>query len=295
MVYSPNKIEQFIEFTAQNSPQDGWNFSIIENFGTLKSSLPISRHPTCDPSAIFVIGQGSKTCYVGGKQHEFKVGDVLVLFHPMAMETEIVGASVDKPFLMAGIALDLERMADVLLRIDRLEGVVPKPNSVDSSNIVSLPLNDNLLDPFIRLFKLLANPRDAAILSDSIKDEIYYRLLSEDRGNELRFLLQQRGDIQRISKAVDYIHENLDKAISVEHLAEMVHMGQTAFYENFKNVMHLSPLQYAKSVKLYEAQKLIKAGRNVGEAGYSVGYNSPAQFSREYKRHFGVSPSATKY
>jgi len=36
---------------------------------------------------------------------------------------------------------------------------------------------------------------------------------------------------------------NLDKAISVEQLAEMVHMGQTAFYENFKNVMHLSPLQ----------------------------------------------------
>jgi AraC-like DNA-binding protein len=57
--------------------------------------------------------------------------------------------------------------------------------------------------------------------------------------------------------------------------------------------MHLSPLQYAKSVKLHRAQALIQAGRNASEAGYLVGYNSPSQFSREYKRHFGFAPSAT--
>jgi len=110
---------------------------------------------------------------------------------------------------------------------------------------------------------------------------------------ELRYLLQQRGEIQRISKAVGYIHQNLDKPVSVEGLAEMVHMGQTSFYENFKKVMHVSPLQYAKSVKLHRAQTLIQEGKKANEAGYLVGYNSPAQFSREYKRHFGFAPSAT--
>ena len=79
--------------------------------------------------------------------------------------------------------------------------------------------------------------------------------------------------------------------MSVENLAEMVHMSRTSFYENFREVMHVSPLQYAKSVKLVKAQTLIKAGKNASEAGYLVGYNSPAQFSREYKRHFGFSPS----
>jgi AraC-like DNA-binding protein len=124
-------------------------------------------------------------------------------------------------------------------------------------------------------------------------DEIYYRLLSGKRGGELRFLLQQRGEIQRISRAVEYIHTNLHKPVSVEKLADMVHMSRTSFYENFRNVMHLSPLQYAKSVKLDKAQSLIQEGKNASEAGYMVGYNSPAQFSREYKRHFGYSPSAT--
>ena len=80
---------------------------------------------------------------------------------------------------------------------------------------------------------------------------------------------------------------------SVEQLAEMVNMSSSDFYKNFKAVMHLSPLQYAKSVKLFKAQTLIQQGKTAGEAGYLGGYNSPAQFSREYKRHFGFAPSAT--
>jgi AraC-like DNA-binding protein len=39
---------------------------------------------------------------------------------------------------------------------------------------------------------------------------------------------------------------------------------------------------------------LLKEGKKANEAGYLVGYNNPAQFSREYKRHFGFAPSATK-
>lgn len=70
-------------------------------------------------------------------------------------------------------------------------------------------------------------------------------------------------------------------------------MSRTSFYETFRAVMHASPLQYAKSVKLVKAQMLIQEGKNVSEAVYMVGYNSPAQFSREYKRHLGYSPSAT--
>jgi len=204
-----------------------------------------------------------------------------------------VGASLEMPYQVAGVAIDLGRMADVLLRIDRIDGAAAKPVSADPSGIFSIPLNDNLLDPFIRLFESLSDPKDAAFLGELIVDKIYFLLLSDERGGELRFLLQQRGEIQRISKAVEYIHQNLDKPVSVEGLAEMVHMGQTSFYENFRRVMHVSPLQYTKSVKLYRAQSLIKEGKKANEAGYMVGYNSSAQFSREYKRHFGYSPSMT--
>jgi len=70
-------------------------------------------------------------------------------------------------------------------------------------------------------------------------------------------------------------------------------MSRPTFYDDSRAVMHLSPLQYAKSVKLVKAHTLIKEGKKANEAGYLVGYHSPAQFSREYKRHLGFAPSAT--
>lgn len=293
MRYSPEKFEQLTRLIIQRTPKEGPNPSALERVWSFKISNPIERSPIIDQPAIWIMAQGWKTCYVGEQKYEFKAGDVVVLFFPMALEFEIVRVSLENPYLMASVFIDLGRLADVLLRLDRIDRAVPKPVTGDPSGIFSVPLRDNLLETFTRLFTALNDVQEATFLGESIIDEIYFRLLSNERGGELRYLLQQRGEIQRISKAVQYIHENLDQPVSVESLAEMVHMGQTSFYENFKKIMHLSPLQYAKSVKLHHAQLLIREGKRANEAGYLVGYSSPAQFSREYKRHFGFAPSAT--
>jgi AraC-like DNA-binding protein len=93
---------------------------------------------------------------------------------------------------------------------------------------------------------------------------------------------------------VEHIHRNLDKPVSVDELAQMAHMSRPNVYENLRAVMYISPLQYAKSVKLVKARTLIQEGKRANEAGYIAGYHSLSQFSREYKRHFGFSPSATR-
>ncbi|MGD8455645.1 MAG: AraC family transcriptional regulator [Anaerolineales bacterium] len=293
MNYTPEKFDQLTSLIARHTPQEGSNSSSLERVWYYKVSTPINKNPIIDQPAIWLVVQGRKTCYIGNQKYEFKAGDVVILFFPMALESEIVSVSPENPYLMASVFIDLGRLADVLLRLDRIDKAVPKPVISDPSGIFSVPLRDNLLEPFIRLFTVLNDPKEAAFLGEAIIDEIYFRLLNNERGCGLRYLLQQRGEIQRISKAVEYIHENVDQPISVESLAEMVHMGQTSFYENFKKIMHLSPLQYAKSVKLHHAQLLIREGKKANEAGYLVGYKSPAQFSREYKRHFGFAPSAT--
>lgn len=293
MSYQSDRFEKFVSLVKGHARQEGPNYASLEGVGSYKASSSQDRTPVLDQPAIWIIGQGKKLCYAGDQTYEYSSGNVVVIFYPLAVETEISEASPEAPFLVAGVAIDMGRMTDVLMRLDRIEGAAAKPISTDPSSIFSLPLSDDLLDPFIRLFELLANPRDAAMLGDAIIDEIYFRLLSGERGGELRFLLEQRGEIQRISRAVDYIHANLDKLVSVDELADMAHMSRTSFYENFRDVMHASPLQYAKSVKLHKAQSLIQEGKNASEAGYMVGYNSPAQFSREYKRHFGYPPSAT--
>jgi AraC-like DNA-binding protein len=291
--YQIEQFERFVSLLESHSPNEGFNLTDIKSLATFKSSTTQERIPVIEIPGIVIVGQGKKICHVGDLTNTYSPGHVLVGFYPIPVKMEIVEASPGAPYLLAGLQMDMGRMADVLLRLDKADNNVTKMKSPDRSSMYSLPLNDRLLDPFIRLLEALDNPIDAAMLGDSIIDEIYFRLLSDERGSELRFLLQQRGDIQRISTVVDHIHKNLDKPVSVQELAGMVHLSRTAFYEKFKEVMHMSPLQYAKSVKLHEAQKLIKEGKRANEACYMIGYSSPTQFSSEYKRHFGYSPSAT--
>jgi AraC-like DNA-binding protein len=154
-------------------------------------------------------------------------------------------------------------------------------------------MSDDLLNPVVKLLKVLDDPVETAVLSDSILEEIYFRLILDDHSGSLRRLLRHHGQVQQISRAVEHIRNNLDQVVSVDELAGLVNMSTSGFRKTFRDVMHMPPLQYAKALKLDHAQTLIREGKHAGEAGYLVGYNSPAQFSREYKRRFGYSPSTT--
>lgn len=291
-MYRSDQLHQLAKLVERQAHLDGINRTCIESLGIYKATQTTARCPAIDGAGIGLVCQGTKQSYIGKQRLDFVPGQVMIGFYPIPVETEVVEASVDAPFLLVGLAINHPRLANVLSRLDQIEERPPKPIA-DPSNMFAIPLNHSLLDPFVRLIELLDNPTDAAMLSDNIIDEIYYRIVSQERGGELRALLQQHGDIQRISKAITYIHHNLNQPISMNKLAEMVHMSRTAFFKNFKAVMHMSPLQYVKAVKLNEAQKLIRAGKRVNEAGYLVGYGIPEQFSREYKRYFGYPPSAT--
>jgi AraC-like DNA-binding protein len=53
----------------------------------------------------------------------------------------------------------------------------------------------------------------------------------------------------------------------------------------------MTPLQYQKQLRLQQARQMMLAQRiDAAEAGYQVGYDSPSQFSREYRRLFGAPP-----
>ncbi len=292
-MYQPDKLDYLTELIARHTDADGLSLSAIKSLGFYRAMNTAPRCPGIDVPSIVIVCQGKKLSYVGDKRFKLVPGEATISFYPIPVETEVTKASEDEPLLLVGLGINRNRMANVLSRLDQIEGTLPKSTSADPSSTFTIPLSDNLLDPFIRLVELLDNPTDAEMLSNSIIDEIYYRLISQERGGELRALLQQRGDIQRIAKAISHIHENLNESISVDLLAELVHMSRTAFYKNFKDVMHMSPLQYAKAVKLNEAQRLIQEGKRANEAGYLVGYDIPAQFSRAYKQHFGYPPSAT--
>ena len=249
--------------------------------------------PTLYKPMICLIAQGSKNCHIGDNTFHYASGDLFINFLPIPVETEVISASEAEPLLSVAMHINLVRLADMVVKIERAQTKPSGSTTSSATSIVTGPAPACLIELFGRLLDVSHNKMDAEILGESITDEIYYRLLTSKYGNELRTLLSQYGQIQPISRAVSFIHDNMHRNFQVNELAEMTNMSKTSFFNSFKRIMHVAPNQYIKSTKLRKAQSLLTQGMQANEASYEVGYNSFSQFSREYKRLFGYSPSET--
>ena len=297
METTANRLRELNKLVARHASEDGRQTS-LSNLILWRSAEGQARQHEVYPAYILILVQGEKRLYIGGQPYEYKAGDYLAVFMPMLLEVERAEVSEDEPYLMACIELDLGRIASLLLKLDTLDPPSARPSEkTNAAGFHLATMGDHLLNPVIRLIQTLDNPRDIAILSESIVDEIYYRLLCDEQVGlgTFRRHLEQNGQIQQIARAVNYIQTNLGAAVSVDQLAHVSNMSTSGFHRTFKEVMHTTPLQYAKTLKLHKAHMLLREGQTASEASLSVGYNSPAQFSREYKRFFGITPSETRF
>jgi transcriptional regulator GlxA family with amidase domain len=95
----------------------------------------------------------------------------------------------------------------------------------------------------------------------------------------------------QIVKAIAWLKAHYNKPVNINALAKMVHMAPATFNRYFRRLTNISPLQYQKRLRLYEAHRLmLSENQNASSAAIAVGYENPAQFNREYKRMFGESP-----
>lgn len=149
-----------------------------------------------------------------------------------------------------------------------------------------------LLDAFYRLAQLLDKPEsEQQIMSNIIIKEIYYRLLTGPLAYQLRLINTKGTRSNQIAEAISILKEKFSEKLDMDELAQSVNMAPSSFYRNFKKVTQVSPLQYQKQLKLYEAQRLMLSGNyDAATASYEVGYESPTKFSREYKKMFGNPP-----
>ncbi|MDJ0958708.1 MAG: AraC family transcriptional regulator [Arenicellales bacterium] len=287
-----DKLAQLAALIEKNVPGNGLHRTPLKHLRLFRESRSRDLESVTYEPALIIAASGSKHLYLEGVRYQVNAGTLFALFMPMVMKCEMFDVDENNPMLAVGIVLDRYRLAKLLHRIDNVDYGQVSREEVRTSGIFSAPTNSRLLDAVIRLLKTLDDPAETAVIGEAIIDEIYFRILTEEQGGSLRVSLRQQGQIQQISRVVEYLHENLAKNLSVEELASMVNMSPSGFHKKFKEVMHLSPLQYTKLIRLNTAHTYLLEGMNVSEAGYLVGYNSPAQFSREYKRQFGETPSA---
>jgi len=246
--------------------------------------------PVVYESGICILAAGRKVVRLGDEQFTYDADNFLVLSVPLPLEYEVC-ASPEEPVLGFRLDVDPVALAELILEAGPSEAAVDA-SSAPPQGIFASRFNDGLRDACLRLVECLGRPTDARILGPGIVREINYRILSTDQAHALRAVAVRHSRFTQISRVLQRIHRDFGTALSIESLAAEAAMSITTFHESFRAVTRTSPLQYVKTVRLHRARTLmVHEGLTAAEAAVRVGYESPSQFSREFKRLFGRPPA----
>lgn len=260
---------------------------------TAIGSLALSRYDEDSPATrcfyqplVAYIVQGFKRSMIGNKEYNYGAGHFMVVGVDMPGVFHITKASPDHPFLSLSVKLDRYIIAKLLTEMPAATPAQKSPHPIALS-----PATEELLGAFIRLVELLDTPARIPIFAPMILREIHFHLLTGEQGNCLRTFSTTGTQANQIAQAITWLRENYVKPLQVEELARQVNMAPSTFHRHFRQVTNLSPLQFQKSLRLYEAERLmLLEGKDATTAALEVGYESGSQFNREYKRQFGAPP-----
>ncbi|SMC50964.1 AraC family transcriptional regulator [Kibdelosporangium aridum] len=231
---------------------------------------------------LFVmLAKGGKRLLLGDQVHEYRAGQFLVV----TTDLPVTGHFFDTPALGLGLVLKPAVIAPLLLEL-------PFAASVRTPAIATGEAGFDLLDPIARLLRLIDRPADARVLAPMIEREILWRLLTSPHGDMIRQIGLADSALTHVNRAIRWIRDNYAQPMRVEDLARLAAMSSSAFHRHFRSVTTMSPVQFQKRIRLQEARTLlVSRPDDVAGVGHRVGYESPSQFTREYRRMFGVPPS----
>ncbi|NML47161.1 AraC family transcriptional regulator [Ramlibacter sp. G-1-2-2] len=271
------------------APQEGYNLTELPDVRVLRSDRPLADTPVLYDPGIVIVCQGAKRGYFGDQVFVYDEQHYLAVAAPVPFTMQSDG-SAERPLLALYVHLDFQLAAGLMVDIDRAGGVAPAqvPQSMMSS-----PMDDAMRHAVLHLLQVLSLPLDAAILGRAAVRELYFRVLTGPQGQVLRAALAQQGRFGRIGRALQRIHREHAQRLDVAQLAREAGMSAPSFHSHFKAVTHISPMQYLKSIRLHQARLLMaREGMTAAAACNAVGYESASQFNREFKRLFGLTPTA---
>jgi AraC-like DNA-binding protein len=236
---------------------------------------------------LVVMAQGGKRLLLGDRTYEYRAGQCLIVTANLPVTGHWIDTSENHPSLAIALVLRPSAVAALVLRTPAGR----RSRDVDASAMATADADADLLDAVARMLRLLDEPADAAVLAPLIEQEILWRCLTGPQGDTLRQIGLADSDLTHVSRAIGWIRDNYAEPMRIDDLADMSGMSASAFHRHFRAVTAMSPLQFQKRIRLQQARALLVAQpRDVAGVGHLVGYDSPSQFTREYRRLFGAPP-----
>lgn len=239
-----------------------------------------------EPSVCLVV-QGVKWVVLGKDKYEVDSEHFLITSLDLPTVVQIVEATREKPYMSLSLIIDQQELSQLIM--DTASSISDARNSTPgmATGKVSLPL----LTAFQQLLDLNEEPEKISIFAPVIKRQIFYHLFFSEQGERLRQIIKERSSMRKIAKAIEWLKTHYAESLHIDDLARHVHMSKSSLHHHFKRLTSMSPLQYQKWLRLNEARRLMLTENiSVTSAAFRVGYESPSQFSREYRQLFGNPP-----
>jgi AraC-like DNA-binding protein len=280
-------LELTISQIDRNLGPEGEYYAPFPNLVLLRHFAPTEFEAVVYEPVVCLILQGSKETILDNRSFRVDRGQSLIISHDLSVGARITDASVQCPYVAIVLKLDLATLRNLYESAD-----VYDSNRGAADSIAVDRLDDATVDALRRYVMLVDVPGDTRVLGPLIVRELHYRLLMAPHGGMLRRLMLRNSHASNIFRAIKDIRENFKAPLAIPAVAKDAGMGISSFHTHFKAITGTTPLQYQKDLRLMEAKQILMAGRHsVSSAAFEVGYESPTQFSREYKRKFGRSPA----
>jgi AraC-like DNA-binding protein len=275
---------------ARRTGRQGMHECALTGVGLLRFDSPSQPTPTVYEPSLCIVVQGRKIAQLGEETYTYDPLHYLVVSMTLPIVGQVIQASPEKPYLCLRINVDTALIGELQQRVES-PGPAPAPTNPGARAIYLARTSAPLLDAVLRLVRLLDTPDEAAVLAPLALREIHYRVLVGELGHRLRELCVLDSQAQRIARAIELLKNRYHEPLRIEMLAEAAHMSTSSLHHRFKAVTSMSPLQYQKRLRLQEARRLmLLEDIEAAVAAHRVGYESPSQFTREYRRLFGAPP-----
>lgn len=252
-----------------------------------RNTAPTAPNPCTYEPSLLLIPQGQKRVDLGKQSYVFGESTFLLTSIELPIVSQVCVASPEKPYLAFFLKLDMGIVRDVL----HTEEVRISAPQVGTRGMVLGEVTVDLLAPCSRMVQILDNQQDVPFFCKLLQREIIYRLLQGPQGDRLRSVATMANQSYLTAKAVTWLRENFEKMLDVDELASIAGMSRSTLHHHFRGLTAMSPLQFQKQLRLHTArQKMLTEELDASSAAFAVGYESPSQFNREYKRFFGKPP-----
>ena len=281
-----DELARLVAAVERHTPPDGVCDTAVP--GLLLARQPTPTDPitlVVDPS-LCIVAQGAKEVLLAGEVYRYDPAHSLLVSIDLPISARVVEASPGRPCLAVRLSFDPSVVGELL--DDWPDAPPPGP---PARGLDVRPVDPQLLDAVGRLVALLDAPRTIGPLAPLVLREITYRVLIGPQGARLRQIAAAGAPAHQIARAIRWLRDHFTAPLRGESLARQARMSLSGFHQHFRAVTGLSPLQYQKRLRLQEARRLMmNEGLDAASAAFQVGYESPSQFSREYRRMFGTPP-----